>query len=121
MTKNTYDTDYIRERVKDIRAKQPEEPYGALEMAVMAAISYTAIKMQYNRIAASWGKEHPEETARAVETDSILDIESMISLYKTMMTLGRIGSDRPREQIPIPKTRDVHRYLSVINRVEKQT
>lgn len=121
-----YTTEYIQERVRDLRSFRPDIPPSELETAIMAAIGFTAVKLKFNSFATGWSKSHPDAAARS-ELDSLLDTDSMIDLYYKMIGWSKVeptGYCTPtrdeNEWIPIPKTRDVHRYLTVIRQKEER-
>lgn len=121
-----YNTAYIQQRVRDLRSFRPDIPPSELESAIMAAIGFTAVKLKFNSFATGWSKSHPDAAARG-ELDSLLDTDQMIDLYYKMIgwskvePTGQFTSVRDEnEWIPIPKTRDVHRYLSVIRQKEQK-
>lgn len=122
----TYTTAYIQQRVRDLRSFKPDIPPSELESAIMAAIGFTAVKLKFNSFATGWSKSHPDAAARG-ELDSLLDTDDMINLYYKMISwskvepTGQYTSVRDENDfIPIPKTRDVHRYLSVIRQKEQK-
>lgn len=121
-----YNTEYIQERVRDLRSFRPDIPPSELESAIMAAIGFTAVKLRFNSFATGWSESHPDAAARG-ELDSLLDTDDMIGLYYKMIgwskvePTGHCTSIRDENDwIPIPKTRDVHRYLSVIRQKENK-
>lgn len=122
-----YNTEYIRDRVRDLRSFEPEVPESELELAIMAAIGFTAVKLKFNSFATGWSKSHPDAAARGELDDSLLDTDDMIDLYYKMIgwskvePTGHAMSIRDENDfIPIPKTRDVHRYLTVIRQKEQK-
>lgn len=124
---NSYTTRYIRERVRDIRFSMPANGVSSdLETAIMAAIGYTAVKLRFNRFASVYCKSHPDAYARATG-ESLLDTDDMVRLYQTMMswskvepTMTSMSEEDINKQIPIPKTRDVYRYLYVLHFKEER-
>ena len=125
---NTYTTQYIRERVRDIRFSMPDTniPSSDLETAIMAAIGYTAVKLRFNRFASVYCKSHPDAYARATG-ESLIDTDDMVRLYQTMMawskmepTVTSMSEEDINKNIPIPKTRDVYRYLYVLHFKEER-
>lgn len=121
-----YNTEYIQERVRDLRSFRPDIPPSELESAIMAAIGFTAVKLKFNSFATGWIASHPDAAARS-SIDSLLDTDDMIDLYYKMIgwskvePTGQCTSIRDENDfIPIPKTRDVHRYLTVIRQKEQK-